>query len=44
MSSSAPDFSSTFDLVDNKLADAEKRLAEKRQAAAKARVEDCGAG
>lgn len=36
--SSAPDFSSTFDLVDDKLADAEKRLAEKREAAAKART------
>ena len=42
MSSSVPDFSSTFDLVDDKLADAEKRLAEKRQAAAKARVKIAG--
>ena len=31
--SNAPDFSSAFDLVDDKLADAEKRLAEKRNAA-----------
>lgn len=40
MNSSAPDFSSTFDLVDGKLADAEKRLAEKRLSAARAKAKE----
>ncbi len=37
--SNAPDFSSTFDLVDDALADAEKRLQAKRMAAQTAKAE-----
>ncbi len=37
MSNRAPDFSSTFDIVDDTLADAEKRLEKKHKAAADAK-------